>query len=172
QVSRASESHVGAPRLRSEWTPIRALAVRHALWIVGAFVLLVDLSYILDGSIGFDAHAYWAAWRHDLYAAAPQELDAYLYSPAFAQAIWPLTRLPWPFFCAVWLGVVAAIYWWLLHPLPRRWRIPLFAICTLDIVSGNVWSFFALVIVFGFRFPALWALPILTKVTPALGPVW
>ena len=37
---------------------------------------------------------------------------------------------------------------------------------------GNIWSFFALVLVLGFRAPALWALPMLTKMTPILGPVW
>jgi hypothetical protein len=53
-----------------------------------------------------------------------------------------------------------------------RWRIPLLVIVLSFDTAGNVWAFFALVLVFGFRRPALWALPALTKITPFLGPVW
>ena len=153
-------------------TPIRLKAIRHGSWFVAFLMLVVGIWDIVDGSIGFDAHAYWAAWHHHLYSAAPEHIDAYLYSPVFAEAIWPLTLLPWPVFCALWLGTVAAVYLWLLAPLSLEWRIPIFLICSLDIVSGNIWSFFALVLVLGFRLPALWALPMLTKVTPVLGPIW
>jgi Glycosyltransferase family 87 len=153
-------------------TANRARAIRHALWIVGLFTLLLALGHVLTGSLGFDAHAYWAAWRHHLYAAAPQQIDAYLYSPVFAQVIWPLTLLSWPVFCCLWLVAVAATYVWLLAPLPLTWRIPALLLCSLDIVSGNIWSFFALVLVVGFRFPGAWALPALTKVTPVVGVWW
>jgi hypothetical protein len=147
-------------------------AVRHGLGVVGLVTLAIGIGHIRQGQIGFDAHAYWSAWQHHLYSVAPEERDAYLYSPAFAQAIWPLTLLQWPAFCALWLGGIAAIYAWLLAPLSLRWRLPLLLICSLDVVSGNVWAVFALVIVFGFRYPAAWAFPALTKVTPVLGPVW
>jgi hypothetical protein len=130
------------------------------------------LADVLGGSLGLDSHAYWAAWQHHLYSAIPEQRDAFLYSPAFAQAIWPLTVLPWPLFCALWVAVVASIYLWLLAPLEWRWRIPLLLLCSLDIVTGNVWSLFALVLVFGMRFPWAWGFPVLTKVTPAVGPLW
>jgi hypothetical protein len=42
----------------------------------------------------------------------------------------------------------------------------------MDIAAGNVWCLFAVTLVLGFRRPALWAIPLLTKVTPVLGPVW
>ncbi|MCA1648271.1 MAG: DUF2029 domain-containing protein, partial [Chloroflexi bacterium] len=102
----------------------------------------------------------------------PEQRDAYLYSPAFAEVIWPLTLLPWPLFCTIWIGAVASTYLWLLAPLDCRWRIPLLMLCAHDIATGNVWSFFALVLVVGFRVPAAWALPLLTKVTPGIGPLW
>ncbi len=157
---------------RASLTPNRARAIRHAAWIVGLFTFLLALSHVLAGSVGLDAHAYWAAWRHHLYSAAPQQTDAYLYSPVFAQIIWPLTLLSWPAFCFIWLAAVTATYAWLLAPLALRWRVPALLLCSLDIVSGNVWSFFAVVLVVGFRYPSAWALPALTKVTPGAGMLW
>src|SRR4051812_48958299 len=160
-------------RTRVFWTATRLRAVRHGLWIGAAFTLLIAATDIGGARFGFDAHAYWAAWRHDgLYTVAPQQLDAYLYSPAFAEAIWPLAKLPWAWFSIVWTGIITGTYLWLLAPLERRWRIPLLLLCSIDLVAGNVWSFFALVLVFGFRYPGAWAFPLLTKVTPVVGPVW
>lgn len=154
-------------------TDVRLRALRHGLWLGAGFMLLMVVADLATARFGFDAHAYWSAWRHDsLYTAAPEQLDAYLYSPAFAQAIWPLAQLPWPAFCVLWTSAIVAAYVWLLAPVPALWRWPLLALCTLDIISGNVWAFFALVLVFGLRHPAAWALPVLTKVTPVIGPVW
>jgi hypothetical protein len=155
------------------WTPFRLRALRHGLWFSAAFALLIAATDIVGTGFGFDAHAYWTVWRHDgLYTVGPQQLDAYLYSPAFAQVMWPLTLLPWAVFCIAWTAALAAIYVWLLAPLAPRWRIPLLALCTLDLVAGNIWAFFALVLVFGIRYPAAWAFPLLTKITPIVGPVW
>jgi len=153
-------------------SPYRLRAIRHGLWLGVAFVWLLIADQLVSGSIGWDAHAYWGAWHHHLYSAAPEQKDAYLYSPAFAQIIWPLTLIPWPAFVAVWLTAISGAYWWLLKPLPPAWRAPILGLCCLDIFSGNIWSLFAIVIVLGFRFPSLWAVPLLTKVTPVLGPVW
>ncbi len=44
-------------------------------------------------------------------------MDAYLYSPAFAQVISVTTWLPWPVFAALWAGLEAAAFLWLLRPL-------------------------------------------------------
>jgi hypothetical protein len=148
-------------------------AFRHGLWLVAGFSLAFPVGEALSGKIGFDAHAYYAAWTHGaLYSAPPEKLGAYLYSPAFAEAMRPLTLFPWPVFCALWLTAIAAAYLWLLAPLPLRWRVPLLVIILSFDSAGNVWALFALVLVFGFRRPALWAFPALTKVTPCLGPVW
>lgn len=153
--------------------PVATRALRHGLWLVAVFSLAFPVGEALSGKIGFDAHAYYAAWTHgSLYDAPPEKLGAYLYSPAFAEAIRPLTLLPWPVFYALWLTAIVVAYLWLLAPLPLRWRVPLLVIVLSFDSAGNVWALFALVIVFGFRRPALWAFPALTKVTPVLGPVW
>lgn len=147
--------------------PVAARAARHAAWLVAAFALTFGAF-----ALGSDAHACYAAWSHHLYGAPPETRDAFLYSPAFAQMIWPLTLLPWPVFLGVWLFWVALAYMWLLAPLPYRWRIPLYLICLGLSAPGNVWAFIAIGVVLGSRRAAPWAFLLLTKVTPFLGPVW
>jgi hypothetical protein len=159
--------------LASLRTPTRERALRHGLWVGAALALLIALTILMSTHFGLDSHAYWLAWRHDgLYTVGPNQLDAYLYSPAFAQLIWPLAQLPWPAFCTLWFAATAATYVWLLVPLDRKWRLPLLCMCSLDLVAGNIWAFFALVLVFGLSYPAAWALPLLTKITPFVGVVW
>jgi Glycosyltransferase family 87 len=154
-------------------TPARARAVRHGLWVGALFALIIVATELSGVGFGFDAHAYWTAWRHDhLYGLAPQQADAYLYSPVFAQVIWPLVQLPWWAFAVLWTAAMAGIYLWLLAPVDRRWRVPLLVLCSLDLVAGNVWALLALVLVFGLSYPAAWALPALTKVSPVVGPIW
>jgi hypothetical protein len=151
-----------------------ARGARHGLWVAAAFSVFLSVgNIVVTGHVGFDAHAYYAAWDHrHLYGAAPESDDAYLYSPAFAELIWPLTLVPWVAFCALWLGAMTAVYLWLLAPLPMRWRLPLLVLALSLDSAGNVWAVFALVLVFGFRRPAAWAFPALTKVTPFVGPIW
>jgi glycosyl transferase family 87 len=158
-------------RVRVFWTPHRLRAARHGLWLAAIVTVLTQLTQ-LGVLLGLDSHAYWAAWRNALYSAAPEQQDAYLYSPAFAQGLWPLTLLPWSAFLALWSGAIAATYLWLIAAFPRAWRAPLFLFCLTDILAGNLWAFYALVVVAGLRFPAAWALPLLTKLTPGLCVIW
>lgn len=118
-----------------------------------------------------DAHAYWAVWQHPFYNLPPGSPDAYLYSPAFAQALWPFTHLPWPVFSGLWMAVLTAATVWLIAPL-KGWAVPVFLACVPAIITGNVYPLFAVVVVKGMRYPAAWALPLLTKVTPGVGLVW
>lgn len=156
------------------WTPLRLRALRHGLWFTATLFALYAVGIVLDSGVGLDAHAYWSAWRHGhtLYTAAPEQRDAYLYSPVFAQVLWPLTLLPWPAFFLLWAGMATSVYAWLLAPLGRAWAIPLVIICLPEVVFGNVWSFFALALVLGFRFSAVWAFPILLKLTPGISLLW
>ena len=56
-----------------------------------------------------DMHTYWATGAgFDYGASNPYEIGAYLYAPAFAQVISPLTTLPWPWFAALWTAVSVA----------------------------------------------------------------
>ena len=118
-----------------------------------------------------DAYAYWATRGGDIYASAEAgRIGAYLYSPAFAQLLTPLVALPWPVFCAGWTALLCLVYW----RLVGRLALPLllFVPIPFEIVSGNVHLMIAAAIVVGFRYPAAWALPLLTKVTPGVGLLW
>ena len=118
-----------------------------------------------------DAYAYWSTAHGPMYGGQTAgAMGAYLYSPAFAQLLRPLTILPWPVFVTIWTGFNLAIVWWLLG----RWSLPamLFIPIPFEIVSGNVHLMYAAAIVLGFRASFTWALPILTKVTPGIGIAW
>ena len=107
----------------------------------------------------------------DFYAAAETgRIGAYLYSPAFAQLLAPLTWLPLNVFVALWTALNCAALWWLM----RRWAPPslLFLPIPFEIISGNVHLFYAVAIVVGFRWSASWVLMFITKVTPGIGVLW
>jgi hypothetical protein len=122
--------------------------------------------------IGWDAHAYYTAWSGDLYEHAPGTLDAYNYSPLFAQVIWPLTHLPWALFCALFIGAAAVSIAWLVRPLPLPFAIGMWLFCTPEILSGNIFWLLALCTVAGFTRGSPWCVAAFTKVVPCLGPVW
>jgi hypothetical protein len=75
-------------------------------------------------------------------------------------------------FFALWTGLAAAIFAWALWPLPLRYRIPCFLACTAAIAMGNIEALLVAVIVLGLRRPGLWALPLLTKMTPGVAVGW
>jgi len=129
---------------------------------------------ILVGGQGFlDAHAYWATDLGNLYAGAVVGgRDAYLYSPVFAQLIWPLTQLPFAAFAILWAAAELLGLLWLLRPLPWSWKVPFLLLASPELVSGNIHVFLAVAIVLGFRYPATWAAALLTKVTPGIGLMW
>jgi hypothetical protein len=118
-----------------------------------------------------DAFAYWTTRDGDFYHAAQTgQIGAYLYSPAFAQALAPLVVLPIAWFTALWTAVNLAALWWLVGrlALPSLLFLPI----PFEIISGNVHLLYAVAIVVGFRYPATWALMLLTKITPGVGLVW
>jgi hypothetical protein len=95
--------------------------------------------------------------------------SAYLYSPAFLQALTPLRVLPWPVFVAAWTILLLLVLRWLSGPLLFG---PLIVLTFPELWGGNITILFAAAVVAGFRFAGTWALPILTKVTPGLGLLW
>ena len=118
-----------------------------------------------------DAFAYWTTRDGSFYnASTTGRIGAYLYSPAFAQLLAPLVWLPLAVFTAFWTALNGVTLWALL----RRWALPslLFLPIAFEIISGNVHLLYAAAIVIGFRWPAAWALPLLTKVTPGVGVLW
>lgn len=156
--------------------PLRQLGIVPLLplWAVAAYVAWGQFAYYYaNNDLGRDARAYWlTAQRVQLYGPSPGSRDAFLYSPAFADVVWPLAQLPWPIFVSVWIAAEIATFVWLLAPVGWRWGVPLILLCTFETALGNVYAFFALAAVLGIRMPSAWALPLLTKVTPGIAIVW
>jgi len=115
----------------------------------------------------FDARGFWIAWDGGLYNIPWGDYEAYVYSPAFAQLLWPFTLLPWPVFAAGWtLASIGCLFW-----MRVPWMLAFPGVID-DILRGNIHVFLAASIVLALRSPAAWAFGILTKVTPAVGLVW
>jgi Glycosyltransferase family 87 len=119
---------------------------------------------------GQDARAYWAVPITDPYTpGSVGKESAYLYSPAFLEALAPIRLLPWPLFLAVWTGLLLLVLRWLSGPLLFG---PLIVLTFPELWGGNITILLAAMIVVGFRRPGVWAFAVLTKVTPALGLLW
>jgi len=132
---------------------------------------------VIHRQFGSDSHAYWVAWRGPMYTGGPVTPTStgpnpYLYSPAFAQAVWPAAQLPWPVFAVVFAALDAAVLVWLLRPVDWRWSVPAFLALLPEITSSNIYIPLAAMCVLGFRYPGAWAFSALTKVATTVMPVW
>jgi hypothetical protein len=151
-----------------------------ALWLAlipGGLLFLAMQVYFYwqAGNIGLDSHAYWLAAREPetWYSRPPAYRDAFLYSPAFGQALRPFGGLPWPAFQALWFLGCAAVLAWLLAPLGWRRALILAPFFVTDLLLGNVYLLFAASLVLALsRFPGAVALPALTKVAPGVVGLW
>lgn len=122
--------------------------------------------------IGVDARAYWQVdLAHPYVGSGVGDVSTYLYSPAFAQLMAPFSFLPFPVFDALWSALLIVVCAWLIRPWPWAGLMLILPI-SYELLVGNVHFLIAAVIVLGFRAPAIWAFPILTKVTPGLGVLW
>lgn len=143
---------------------------RHG-FLVGAAIYVAGMAVAIF-EYGSDARIWWAARSPDPYNLTDYVagLPGYFYSPAFAQVLAPFQTLPEPWFVAGW----TALLFGALYALAGRWSIValVFPPVALDIYTGNIHLLLAAVAVFGLRWPALWAFPLLTKVTPGIGLVW
>lgn len=118
-----------------------------------------------------DAMAYYRAGVDDPYAIhLKTQQFAFIYSPAVTQILEPFRILPYEAFHAVVLGLeLAALAYlagrWLLLVLLIPWTFP-------DLRYANINFLVMAAAVIGLRYPATWALPLLTKVTPGIGVLW
>ena len=152
------------------WIRVRR-PLRDGLSVVG----LVGLAILLvnPDAHGQDAHAYWAFDPADPYALSHGTVtarDAFLYSPAISQLFVPVHALPWPVFITGWTLLLAGAVIW----LGRSWGLALIGLypVLLELSYGNISLLLGVAIVLGFRRPGLWALVLLTKVTPGIGLFW
>jgi hypothetical protein len=121
---------------------------------------------------GQDARCYWQASLADPYLHADwNDPIAYVYSPAFLQLVSALTALPWQAFVAVWTALLIAAVRFLTGPRLLAAGL-LFPFAAMEVAGGNVSLLLAAAIVIGFRWPAAWAIVLLTKITPGIGLLW
>jgi hypothetical protein len=141
-------------------------------WILGPLSLsaAVRMSFIRWGA---DAHAYWSAAQGPLvYSRGPGYADAFLYSPIFADILRPFGLLPWPVFWLLWAALEGLALAWLLKPLPVEWAVPLWLLCTPELMNGNVYILLAVAAVVGMQHPVAWIFTVLTKVVSGVGLLW
>ena len=158
----------------SRWFAL-ALVVAGVLWI-GAIAFsdpTVNAPDAWSGRIvtAQDARSYYGFDYAAIYAGRSDwnSIGAYPYSPAFAQAMWPLNLLPWPMFVAAWTALLIAAVFLLTG---RQLFLVGLLVAAMEIAGGNVSLLLTLAIVAGFRWPASWALVLLTKITPGIGLLW
>ena len=143
-------------------------------WLValGTWLAVVALAQPMGRQLrtGQEAFCYWVASVH-----APYNLSdwtqpvAYVYSPAFLQAIAPLTALPWPIFFGAWTAILLGAVRFLTGP--RLFAVGVL-LASVELAGGNISLLLAVAMVVGFRWPAAWAFVLLTKVTPGVGLLW
>jgi len=133
--------------------------------IGGAAIVWISLT--VNGGNPVDA---WCYWRIDpAHPYTPGEAQ-FVYTPVAAQALTPFLALPFPVFVAILRLVGLASLVMVAGPatLPALFLWPVAA----EINAANVNFVMGLAILAAFRWPALWAFPLLTKVAPGVGVLW
>ena len=117
-----------------------------------------------------DAHAYWAVNLADPYTRPIATPDAFTYPPPAAIFFAALGKLPFEVFQAIWTLLIGFALLWLTGP----WAL-LFVVIPVvasDLYLGNIHVLLGAAIVASLRWPALWAIPLLTKPTCGAGLLW
>lgn len=127
----------------------------------------------LEGIYFRDALAYWRPDLDDLYGGRQVGvMSTYLYSPAFAQAMWPFGLLPWEAFAWLWSALNLGVLVWMVGPYLAAILFWIPGPVADEISTGNIHLLLGAVIVLGFRWPAVWAFALLTKIAPGVGLLW
>jgi hypothetical protein len=155
-----------------DWSSRRL--VRDALTLIGLIVMVFVWWVLVSSDHQHDARAYWSADLSDLYDRGQVGgVDAYLYSPVFAQLFQPLTWLPWETFAALWAALNLAALGWMVGPAIAALLLVVPGSPVIDEVStGNIHLLIAAALVLSFRWGGAWAFPLLTKVTPGVGALY
>jgi Glycosyltransferase family 87 len=175
----APAASTATPTLRERLAAIRLASFETPAW-VGIVVAVAFWALVVWFSepwgrlwgTGQDARCYYQATLADPYLHSEwNDPIAYVYSPAFLQLVSPLTALPWQAFMAVWTAILLFAVRFLTGPRLLAAGL-LFPFTAMEVAGGNVSLLLAVAIVVGFRWPAAWALVLLTKITPGIGLLW
>jgi hypothetical protein len=169
-------AQLDAVRDRSPWLAIERVGENIAdlggvfagsIWFA---IVFMAMPFGRAWQTGQEAFCYWIANLYSPYSLSDWGSPiAYVYSPAFLQAMLPLTRLPWLLFMGIWTGLLILAVRFLTGPRLFALGVLLAAV---ELAGGNISLLLAVAIVVGFRWPAAWSFVLLTKVTPGIGLLW
>jgi Glycosyltransferase family 87 len=177
---------------RQRTLPVRRIVTRELLDRTGLMVMLtfgvvIGLGWAFSSALPVDADMYWRASSSGaIYGTiwGADQASRYIYPPPLAQLLQPLHALGWPVFVALWtVGIFVALWgstrWWSLAVLAVSGSALLafgfdhaLANPLMFAFIGNVQSIVALAILLSFRWPAAWAIVLLTKIGPGIGILW
>jgi len=135
-----------------------------------AYVVVLVLFTVFRPIPADDAHAYWAVNVADPYTRPVATFDAFTYTPPAALLFGLLGHLPFEVFQAGWTLLIGLALLWLAGP----WSL-LFVVIPVvasDVYVGNIHVLLAAAIIASFRWPAFWAVPLLTKPSCGVGLLW
>jgi len=145
----------------------------------------VGLDFALAGTVPFDTSAYWGASNiAHLYPQVWNTDAVFIYPPPLAMVLAPFHVIGWPAFVFVWTLLLFLAVW----VAARAWTLPALLIAGVPaLLLGSSWFAFGLVfypvigniqpliaaaMLLSFRWPALWAFVLLTKIGPGVGVLW
>ena len=140
------------------------------LTLRAAFVVVLVLFAIFRPIQAGDAIAYWKVDIADPYTRPVATQDAFTYPPPAALLFALVGRLPFEVFQAIWTVLIGLALLWLTGP----WALlaVLVPVVASDLYLGNIHILLAAAIVASLRWPALWAIPLLTKPSCGVGLLW
>lgn len=148
----------------------RARAVRDGLVFAGVLFAAASWWQVVSAGDAIDAYAYWQVNGVAPYAVPAGAQDSFHYSPAVAQLFSLFGGLPFVVFLGAWTALLIGLILWL---VPPRWWWLAVVLAAEELKVGNVHLIIAAATVLAFtRSAAFWSVPLLLKVTPAIGVLW
>ena len=137
-----------------------------------AFVVVLVAVVAFRPTPAGDAHAYWMVDLGDPYTRPVATQDAFTYPPPAALVFAGLRTVIGSFelFEGLWTLLIGFALLWLTGP----WALGFLVIPVVfsDLYLGNIHVLLGAAIVASLRWPATWAIPLLTKPTCGLGLLW
>jgi hypothetical protein len=140
-------------------------------YVLASIVVVAVIAFATPPWFGVDARSYYIVRLPDpYYSQVYGGVVGFNYAPVVAQLLQPLTLLPWGIFLAVITAGNLLALWLLLG----RWAVVglLLPPVAIEMFAGNINLWIAVALAWSLRWPALWAVPILTKVAPGIGILW
>jgi hypothetical protein len=135
-----------------------------------AFVVVLVVFTIFRPTTAGDAHAYWAVNLADPYTRPIATPDAFTYPPPAAVFFAILGRIPFEVFQAMWTLLIGFALLWLTGPWALLFMV--IPVVASDLYLGNIHVLLGAAVVLSLRWPAAWAIPLLTKPTCGVGLLW